>query len=139
MLHFIGAVLAGFIAIFAALIGIGLGIGALLLALAPFLLLLLVPLIPVLLLIWILRAIGILRGPVLTLIVLVAGLFLVLSGFHAVWNRGSSSFESWVEAKKQELQTCQEQGGNDVEIQWEDDDLIFICRGKKPKPGDAHI
>lgn len=142
MLHFIGAVIAGFIGIFAALIGIGLGIGALLIAAAPFLLLLLIPLLPVLLLVWILRAIGILRGPVLTFIVLIAGVFVLMGGFHSLWNSGSNSVEDWIESKKQALETCRKQGGDDVEIQWQDDDIVFICRGKErpgAKPLDTHL
>lgn len=142
MLHFIGAVIAGFIGIFAALIGIGLGIGALLIAFAPLLILLLIPLIPVLIIVWILRKIGILSGPFLTFVAIVIGIFLLLGGFHTAWNSKSVSVEDWIEAKKQQLETCQEQGGNDVTVQWEGDDLVFTCKGKR-KPGeqprDAHI
>ena len=138
MLHFIGAVLAGFIGIFAALIGIGLGVGALLIAAAPFLILLLIALLPVFLAVWLLRRIGILSGPFLTFVALVVGVFLLLGGLHQLWKHGSNSVEDWIETKKQELETCREQDGNDVEIQWKDDDILFICHGKK-RPGDAHI
>ena len=142
MLHFIGAVIAGFIGIFAALIGIGLGLGALLLAFTPLLLLLLVPLLPVLIVVWILRRIGILSGPFLTFVAIIVGLFLLLGGVHSVWNRKSQSVEDWVEAKKQQLETCREQGGNDVTVQWDGDDLVFTCRGKRTpseQPRDDHI
>lgn len=142
MLHFIGAVIAGFIGIFAALIGIGLGLGALLIAFAPLLLLLLIPLLPVLILVWILRKIGILSGPFLTFVAIVVGVFLLIGGFHAVWNSKSESVEDWIDAKKRQLEACEEQGGNDVAVQWENDDLVFTCRGKsKPsgQPRDDHI
>lgn len=143
MLHFIAALIAGIVGIFAALIGIGIGVGALLLAAAPFLLLMLIPLLPVLILVWILRRIGILSGPFLTLVVLVAGLFLVIGGIHNVWNRKSESVGDWIEAKKDQLETCRAQGGDNVTVQWEDDDLVFTCSGKHKGPSeaprDAHI
>ncbi|GEM_PF-3969773 len=142
MLHFIGAVIAGFIGIFAALIGIGIGMGALALAFAPLLLLLLIPLLPVLLVVWILRKIGILSGPFLTFVAIVIGVFLLIGGIHSAWNSQSESVEEWVEAKRQQLETCKEQGGDDVTVQWDGDDLVFTCRGKD-KPGaqrrDDHI
>lgn len=142
MLHFIGAIIAGIIGIFAALIGIGLGLGALLLAAAPFLILLLIPLLPVLLVVWILRRIGILSGPFLTFVAIVAGVFLLLGGVHNVWSRKSESVSDWVEAKRQQLETCREQGGDDVTVEWDGDDLVFTCRGKRAPsepPKDAHI
>jgi len=142
MLHFIGAVIAGFIGIFAALIGLGLGLGALLLAFAPLLLLLLIPLIPVLIVVWILRRIGILSGPFLTFVAIVIGVFLLMGGVHTLWDTKSQSVEDWVEAKRQQLEACQEQGGNDVTVQWDGDDLVFTCKGKRTpgeQPRDAHI
>jgi hypothetical protein len=148
MLHFIGAIIAGFVGIFAALLGIGLGIGALLVALAPFLLLLLIPLLPVLIVVWILRRIGILSGPFLTFIAIIVGVFLLIGGVHNVWNRKSESVGDWIEAKRQQMESCREQGGNDVTVQWEGDDLIFTCHGKQSQPEkhphaepprDAHI
>jgi hypothetical protein len=143
MLHFIGALIAGIVGLFAALLGIGLGLGALLLVAAPFLLLMLIPLLPVLILVWILRRIGILSGPFLTFVVLVAGFFLVIGGIHNVWNRKSESLGDWIEAKKDQLETCREQGGDNVTVQWDDEDLIFTCSGKhngpSEKPKDAHI
>jgi len=143
MLHFIAALIAGIVGLFVALLGIGIGLGALLLVAAPFLLLLLIPLLPVLILIWILRRIGILSGPFLTLVVLVAGVFVVIGGIHTVWNRKSESVGDWIEAKKHQLETCRQQGGDDVSVQWDGDDLVFTCRGKhdgpSDKPGDAHI
>jgi len=142
MLHFIGAVIAGFIGIFAALIGLGLGLGALLLAFAPLLLLLLIPLIPVLIVVWVLRKIGILSGPFLTFVAIVIGVFLLMEGIHSVWDRKSQSLEDWVAAKRQQLETCQQQGGNDVTVQWDGEDLVFTCRGKHQpgeQPRDAHI
>lgn len=142
MLHFIGALIAGIVGLFAALLGIGLGLGALLLVAAPFLLLLLIPLLPVLILIWILRRIGILSGPFLTFVVLVAGFFLVIGGIHNIWNRKSESVGDWIEAKKQQLETCRDQGGDNVTVQWDDEDLVFTCKGKHNRgeqPRDAHI
>jgi hypothetical protein len=143
MLHFITAIIAGIVGIFAALIGIGIGIGALLLAAAPFLILLLIPLLPVLLIVWILRRIGILSGPFLTFLVIVAGLFLMIGGVHSLWDAKSLSVEEWVDAKKQQLEACQEQGGNNVTVEWGDGDLVFTCRGKRKAPSeqprDAHI
>lgn len=143
MLHFIGALIAGIVGLFAALLGIGLGLGALLLVAAPFLLLMLIPLLPVLILVWILRRIGILSGPFLTFVVLVAGFFLVIGGIHNVWNRKSESLGDWIEAKKDQLEACREQGGDNVTVQWDDDDLIFTCSGKHSHPSetprDAHI
>jgi uncharacterized membrane protein YqjE len=141
MLHFIGAIIAGIIGIFATLIGIGLGLGALLLAATPFLILLLIPLLPVLLVVWILRRIGILSGPFLTFIAIVVGVFLLLGGIHNVWNHKSESIEDWIEAKRQQLETCREQGGDNVTVEWDDDDLVFTCRGKSPgePPKDIHI
>ena len=142
MLHFIGTVIAGFIGIFAALIGIGLGLGALLLAFTPLLLLLLIPLLPVLIVVWILRKIGILSGAFLTFVAIVVGVFLLIGGFHSAWNSGSESVEDWIEAKRQQLETCQEEGGNDVTVQWDGDDLVFTCKGKhKPSQQrrDDHI
>jgi len=142
MLHFIGTVIAGFIGIFAALLGIGIGLGALALAFAPFLLLLLILLLPVLIVVWILRKIGILSGPFLTFVAIVIGVFLLIGGIHSTWNSQSESVEEWVEAKRQQLETCQEQGGDDVTVQWDGDDLVFTCKGKD-KPGaqrrDDHI
>jgi hypothetical protein len=142
MLHVIGAIIAGLIGIFAALIGIGIGMGALALAVAPFLLLMLIPLLPVLLVVWILRKIGILSGPFLTFVAIVIGVFLLLGGAHSVWTDKSQSVEDWVEAKRQQLDSCKEQGGNDVTVQWDGDDLVFTCRGKhapSAQPKDAHI
>jgi len=143
MLHFIAALIAGIVGIFAALLGIGIGLGALLLAAAPFLLLMMIPLLPVLILVWILRRIGILSGPFLTFVVLVAGFFLVIGGIHNMWNRKSESVGDWIEAKKDQLETCREQGGDNVSVQWEGDDLVFTCRGKQDGPSetrrDAHI
>ena len=142
MLHFIGALIAGVIGIFAALIGIGIGLGALLLAALPFLLMLFIALLPVLLVIWLLRAIGILSGPFLTFVAIIVLFFFLVGGAHNVFERKSQSVEDWVEAKKEQLETCQEQGGKDVTVQWEDDDLVFTCRGKTKasKPAtDTHI
>lgn len=143
MLHFIGALIAGIVGLFAALLGIGLGLGALLLVAAPFLLLMLIPLLPVLIVVWILRRIGILSGPFLTFVVLVAGFFLVIGGIHNVWNRKSELVGDWIEAKKDQLETCREEGGDNVTVQWDDDDLVFTCSGKHKgtfeKPRDAHI
>jgi hypothetical protein len=142
MLHFIGALVAAIIRLFAALIGIGIGLGALALALAPFLLLLLIPLIPVLILVWILRAVGILSGPFLTFVVIVAGCFLLIGGVHHLWTGKTQSVEDWVEAKRQQLEACQQQGGNDVTVQWEGGDLVFTCRGRHEpgkQPRDEHI
>ena len=142
MLHFIGALIAGIIGIFAALVGIGIGLGALLLAALPFLIILFIALLPVLLVIWLLRAIGILSGPFLTFIAIIVLFFFLVGGAHNVWHSKAQKAEDWVEAKKEQLETCQRQGGNDVTVQWEDDDLVFTCRGKTKasKPAtDTHI
>ena len=142
MLHFIGALIAGIVGLFAALIGIGIGVGALLIALAPFLILLLIPLIPVLIIVWILRAIGILSGPFLTFLVIVAGIFLMIGGAHHLWTGKTQSVEDWIEAKRQQLDSCKQQGGDNVTANWDGSELVFTCRGKHQpgeQPRDEHI
>ena len=142
MVHFIGGIIAGLIGVVAALFGIGIGLGALLLALAPLILVLLILLLPVLILVGILRRIGILGGPFMSLIAIIVLVFLLMGGAHHLWRRSTDHMENWLEAKRSQLEECQRQGGDNVTVTWEGDDLVFTCNGghKQPEqPGDAHI
>jgi len=140
MLHFIGGVIAGLVGVIVALFGIGIGLGALLLALSPLILVFLVLLLPVLILVAILRRIGILSGPFLTLAAIIVGVFLLMGGAHHLWQRKTDHMTEWLDAKRDQLEQCHQQGG-DVTITIDGGDMIITCNGAKPDkpPGDAHI
>jgi hypothetical protein len=142
MLHFIGGIMGGLIGVIAALSGIGIGLGALMLAFAPLILLILILMLPVLILVSILRRIGILGGPFMSLIAIIVLIFLLLGGAHHLWQRGTDNMQDWIEAKRDELEECRRQGGDNVTVTWDDGDLIFTCNGRRKQgtqPGDAHI
>jgi len=142
MFTFIGGVIAGLIGVFAALFGIGIGLGALLLALAPLILVLLILLLPVLIVVGILRRIGILGGPFLTLIAIMVGVFLLIGGAHHLWSHGTDHIKDWLDAKRDQLDACRADGNDDVNITIDGSDLIITCRGghqDAPQRGDAHI
>ena len=142
MVHFISAVIAGLIGLIVALFAIGIGFGALLLALSPLILVLLILLLPVLILVGILRRIGILGGPFMSLVAIVVLIFLLMGGAHHLWQRKTEHMKDWLEAKRDQLEACQKEGGNNVVVTWENDDLVFTCKGgakQGSQPGDAHI
>lgn len=137
MLHFIGGIIAGLIGMLAALFGIGIGFGALLLALAPLILVVLILLLPVLLLVGLLRAIGILSGPFMSLLAIILLIFLMLGGAHHLWRRSTEHVNDWLADKRDELEACQAKGG-DANITITGDDMVITCK-VGAKPGDAHI
>lgn len=142
MLDFIGGVIAGLIGVIAALFGIGIGIGAMLLALAPLLIVLLILLLPVLIVVSILRRIGILSGPFLTLIAIVAGVFLLMGGAHHLWASKADQMKAWLDDKRDQLEACRKDGDSDVTIIMNGGDMIISCNKdhkQAPQPGDAHI
>lgn len=142
MLHFIGGIIGGLIGVIAALFGIGIGLGALMLAMAPLILVILILLLPVLILVGLLRRIGILGGPFMSLITIIVLVFLLLGGAHHLWQRNTDHLQDWLEAKRDQLEECRRQGGDTVTVTWDDGDLIFTCKGghkQDTQPGDAHI
>jgi|SRR5579859_1488862 len=142
MLHFIGGIIAGLIGVIAALFGIGIGLGAMILALAPLILILLILLLPVLIVVSILRRIGILGGPFMSLIAIILLVFLLMGGAHRLWRHSTDHMQDWVEAKRDQLEECRKEGGDNVTVTWEDGDVIFTCNGghkRDTQPGDAHI
>lgn len=142
MLHFIGGVVAGLVGVIVALFGIGIGLGAMILALSPLFILLLILLLPVLIVVSILRRIGILSGPFLTLIVIVAGVFLVMGGAHQLWTSKTDHMKAWLDDKRDQLEACRSQGDGDVNITIDGGDMVITCNGghkQVPRPGDAHI
>ena len=142
MLDFIGGVIAGLIGVIAALFGIGIGLGALLLALAPLILVVLILLLPVLIVVGLLRRIGILGGPFMTLIVIIVGVFLLMGGAHQLWTQSADHVKEWLDARRDQLQACRAQGDDDVNITIDDGDMIITCRSSHKsgeQPRDAHI
>jgi hypothetical protein len=126
----------------AALFGIGIGLGALLLALAPLIIVLLILLLPVFIIVGILRRIGLLGGPFMTLIAVVVLVFLLMGGAHHLWQRKTEHMKDWLETKRGELEKCRRQGGDDVTVTLDGDDLVFTCKGahkQGEQPRDAHI
>jgi len=141
MLHFIGGIIAGLIGVIVALFGIGLGLGAMMLALAPLILVILILLLPVLIVVGILRRIGILGGPFMSLLAIIVLIFLLLGGAHHLWRRGTDHMQDWLDARRDQLEDCHAQGG-DVDITITGDDMVITCKsGAKhgTQPGDAHI
>lgn len=142
MIDFIVGVIAGLIGVIAALFGIGIGLGAMLLALAPLILVVLILLLPVLIVVGLLRRIGILGGPFLTLIAIVVGVFLLMGGAHHLWTQSSDHVKDWLDAKREQLDACKAAGDDDVNITIDGDDMIITCKsGHKDgqQPRDAHI
>lgn len=142
MVHFIGGIIAGLIGVIAALFGIGIGIGALLLALLPLVIVLAILLLPVLIVVSILRRIGILSGPFLTLIAIVAGVFLLMGGAHHLWADKADHMKDWLDSKREQLEACHKDADSDVTIILDGGDMIISCNpGHKQdtQPGDAHI
>jgi hypothetical protein len=142
MIEFITGVFAALVGVLAALFGIGIGLGAMLLALAPLIFVVLILLLPVLILVGLLRRIGLLGGPFLTLLVIVAGVFLLMGGAHHLWARKTDHMKDWLDTKRDELEACRAQGNDDVNITIDGDDMVITCRsggktGEQPK--DAHI
>jgi len=142
MFSFISSVIAGLIGVIAALLGIGLGLGALMLALAPLILVILILMLPVFIVVAILRRIGILSGPFMTFVAILIGVFLLMGGAHQIWRHGSEQVQDWLETKREMLEACREQGGDDVTVTMGEDGLTFTCHGghkQDQQPGDAHI
>jgi hypothetical protein len=143
MIDFIIGVFAALVGVLAALFGIGIGLGAMLLALAPLILVVLILLLPVLILVGLLRRIGILGGPFLSLIAIILLVFLLMGGAHHLWASKTDQMKGWLDAKRDQLDACRAAGNDDVNITIDGTDMIITCKSGGSKTGeqprDVHI
>jgi uncharacterized membrane protein len=140
MFETIGAVLSGLIAaiigLFAAILGLGLGFGALTVVLLPLLLMLILPFLPVILLLLILRGLGLVRGVFPSLLVLLGGALLLLAAAHYGWSRGLQQARDWFEDNREVLEACANQNAAHITLET-GGGLHFTCIvPKRPRRDD---
>lgn len=119
MLDALFALIAG---LFAALFGLGIALTALatLLAMALF------PLLPLLLLLWILHRLGLIQGCLASLAVLFAGLVLLLALAYFIWSPSVGEMQSWLEEHRELVEACRAKNGA-LSFELQDGHPRFTC------------
>jgi hypothetical protein len=144
MITVVGSVLAGLAALVAGLFGLGLGLGALMLVLLPLLALALIPLVPVLLVVALLRRLAIVRGRLASFAAVLIGLLLLGVGAELGWGGRLTALHHWLDDNRKQMQICKLHGRS-VTVLRDQDGVHISCglnRGRtrpSPPPEDANI
>jgi hypothetical protein len=140
-MRMISTIIGGIFALLAVIFGLGIGMVAIFALAMPIMLLLLVPLLPVLLFVIILRRLGIVRSFFTSMLALVLGVVLLVKIADYGWGDRTSSISGWLEDNKELLETCASQDGAQITLDFDDGEPHFTCAvpKKKERADDAHI
>ena len=144
MIETITAVLSGLITamagLLAAIFGLGVGLTVLMTVLLPVMALLMIPLIPVLIVLVLLRAIGLVRGRLATLVVFIALIFVMATGTHMFWAQGLQSLRDWIDDSREVLEACAAQDSADISLEFGGGPhFTCVVQKKRDTSADAHI
>jgi len=136
----LGGLLNAMVGLLAAIFGLGIGLTVLMTVLLPVMALFMIPLIPVLVVLVLLRAIGLVRGRFLTLVVFIALIFVMVGGTHVFWAQGLQSLRDWIDDSREVLDACTAQGGADIRLEFGGGPhFTCVLQKKQDTSANAHI